>query len=66
MNAYILVIMPLRNETQQTQDLRGKQNKNEILCSKCCTKSKMLHPSTNATLRKIKILFCLSSAFSKV
>lgn len=33
MNAYILVIMPLHNETQQTQDLKGKQNKNEILCS---------------------------------
>lgn len=49
MNAYVLVIMPLCNETQQTQDLRGKQNKNEIFYSilnivqnlRCCTSQQM-------------------------
>lgn len=66
MNAYVRVIMPLCNETKQTQDLRGEQNKNEIFYSKYCTKFKMLHPSTNATFHRIKTLFCLSSAFSKV
>lgn len=66
MNAYVLVIMPLCNGTQQTQDLRGKQNKNEICYSKYCTKFGMLHPSINVTFCKIKILLGLSSAFIKV